>query len=525
MAVGMMACMSRRINQQFACQACGFTALQWTGRCDGCGAWNSLAKVAPADPRRVLAPLVSVAPKTSVDESPSGASMLPIGAIVRDDGAPRRVGISEFDRVLGGGLTPGSSTLLSGLPGIGKSTLLLQVAAGLAASESSVVYVAAEEAPTQLRRRAERLGTLPDTLRVTPETEIGALESLIADDPPDVMIIDSIQTVFDAQIAAGCGSIAQVRECTQRLANMARQASMIVVMVGHVTKDGVIAGPRVLEHLVDTVLHFSGDRQHGLRFLRADKHRFGTTDEVGIFTMTATGLVGVADAGQMFLQDRRTDVSGSVVVPLLDGVRPMLTEVQALVVAMPKGVSRAPARSTQGIDRSRLDVLLAVMQQRGNMSAAESDVFISLAGGVRSNEPGLDLGVVIAVVSALMNLAVPSDLVVVGELGLAGEVRQVRSIERRLAEAARHGFSQAIVPSSISRDLVIDGLQLLRVASITEATCTALLPPDLCAQVLAEAKEMKAHARVQAQEGALTSISPVATTLSTTEVLASTDVA
>lgn len=473
--------MTLRHDARFVCHACGNTALQWTGRCDGCGEWNTLEDTPTTARHRPVAPLVPVPePASSSAGIVPGCSGVPRSLALADVSAgpatPRAVGVAEFDRVLGGGLTPGSSTLLSGPPGIGKSTLVLQAAAGLAAGGASVLYVSAEEAPAQLKGRAARIGALPPSLRVTPETDLDLLEALIVDDAPEVVIVDSIQTVFDAHLDSGCGSTAQVRVCAQRLADLARRDTVTVLLVGHVTKDGSIAGPRVLEHVVDTVVQFSGDRTHDLRFLRAAKHRYGSIDEVGVFTMTDSGLVGVDDAGGLFLRDRLSGVSGSVVVPLLEGIRPMLTEVQALVGAPADGATRAPVRSTQGSDRARLDLILAVLRRRVGLAVGEHDVFVSLAGGMRSTEPGLDLGVAVAVASAVTDLPVPDDLVVVGEIGLGGELRGVRGIERRLTESARLGFTRAVVPASTPVGPFDETLDVQRVAGLAEAVQFALAP-------------------------------------------------
>ncbi len=381
---------------------------------------------------------------------------------------PVPVGIPELDRVLAGGLVPGSVTLVSGEPGVGKSTLLLQAAAGLARSSGGgpVLYVSAEEAVTQVRRRAERVDALEDSLLLNGDADLDLVERAIEAHDPSVVVVDSVQTVFDAATTSSPGTVAQVRASAQRLASLARRRGLSLVLVGHVTKDGSVAGPRVLEHLVDTVLTFDGDRQQGLRFLRAAKHRFGPTDELGVFTMVGAGLEGVADAGGLFLADRRRDVPGSIVVPLLDGVRPLLVEVQALVVPTAGGT---PQRTTQGVDRRRLDLVLAVLAQRAGVGVAGSDVFASVAGGLRANEPGVDLGLALAVASAHRGTAIPHDLLACGEVGLVGEVRQVRGVERRLAEAARLGYSTAIVPSGTPSDLAFPGLALVRVTDLGDA--------------------------------------------------------
>jgi DNA repair protein RadA/Sms len=391
---------------------------------------------------------------------------VPIAEVDVTGAAPVPVGIPELDRVLVGGLVPGSVTLVSGEPGIGKSTLLLQAASGMVTAGATVLYVSAEEAVTQVRRRAERLGTMPAGLLLTGDASVDAIEAAIDAHRPSAVVVDSIQTVFDSTVASGAGSVAQVRACAHRLAARARSRGTSLVLIGHVTKDGAVAGPRVLEHLVDTVLSFEGDRHHELRFLRATKHRFGPTDELGVFTMGAAGLEGIADAGGLFLSDRRVEVPGSVVVPVLDGLRPLLVEVQALTF---DNGGASPNRTVQGVDRGRLEMVLAVLAQRAGIRAIAGDVYVSVAGGLRAVEPGVDLGVAVAVASAAMGVAVRPDVVVCGELGLVGEVRQVRAIGRRIGEAARLGFTSAVVPAGTPDLPDAPGITLVRVADLSEA--------------------------------------------------------
>ncbi len=374
----------------------------------------------------------------------------PITAIGRSTGVP------ELDRVLGGGLVQGSATLLGGEPGIGKSTLLLQALGRMAAAGASCLLVCGEESKEQVRLRAERLQTLDRNLLIVTETSLPAILDRIIETRPDVVAVDSIQTVFDPEVGGAPGSVGQVRECAHRLVRVAKERSMATVLVGHVTKDGSLAGPRALEHVVDTVLAFEGDRHHSLRMLHALKHRFGTTNELGVFEMNETGMSEVEDPSSLFLADRRPGLPGSVVTATMEGVRPLLVEVQALVASTAAPSAR---RSARGLDSARLDLILAVLQSRAGCPLGNVDVYASVAGGLKVHDPGADLAVALAVTSALTGVALPEGLVAVGELGLGGELRQAGQTVRRLEEAARLGFRSAIVPTSTPH---VDGIRLQR---------------------------------------------------------------
>ena len=390
---------------------------------------------------------------------------VPIADVDLDRGGPRPTGLGELDRVLGGGLVNGSVTLVGGEPGIGKSTLLLQTLAAMAAGGHRALLVTAEESARQVRLRAERLDALVPGLHLVAESVLPAIVGHLADLSPEVVVVDSIQTIFDPELGSVPGSVTQVRECAQRLVAAAKELGVSVVLVGHVTKDGSLAGPRVLEHVVDTVLSFEGDRHHALRLLRAVKHRFGSSEELGLFEMGERGLVGVPDASGLLLTDRRCGVPGSVVAPTMDGHRPLLVEIQALV--SPSTLAQ-PRRSAQGLDHGRLTLLLAVLARRVGLGAfGESDVYASAVGGVRVAEPGADLALALALVSSLADQPLPADLVALGEVGLGGELRQAVQMPRRLAEAARLGFRRAVVPAS-SPDAP-PGLALLRAGTLAEA--------------------------------------------------------
>jgi DNA repair protein RadA/Sms len=446
-----------RMKVEYVCRDCGTNHPKWAGQCAGCGAWNALVEEV-ALPRDLpqIGPVSS--PRLLCDVDPLA-------------GRPDATGIGELDRVLGGGIVPGSVTLLGGEPGIGKSTLLLQLLAGW---PGRALYVTAEESAQQVRLRAERLAAVRPDLWLLAETSLGQILAAVEEVQPTIVVIDSIQSVHDPVLGSPPGSVVQVRGCAHQLVALAKQREVPVVLVGHVTKEGSLAGPRVLEHVVDTVLAFEGERHHALRLLRASKHRFGPTNELGLFEMAGHGLAGVPDPSQLFLGDRRIGVAGSAVAPTMEGQRPLLVEVQSLTTAAPPGV---PARrTTQGIDGNRLAMLLAVLQQRAGVQTQVHDVYASAVGGVRLVEPGLDLALCLAVVSAITDRPLPGDLVAFGEVGLAGEVRQVAHAPRRLSEAARLGFKRVIAPRS-APEPETDDLRLVRVASVPEALAACGLIP------------------------------------------------
>lgn len=448
-----------RLRTVYVCTDCGHEHPKWTGQCAGCGAWNSLVEDvvgdAPAAPtkRAAARPASAPVPLTTANASTTQA-------------AP--TGIGELDRVLGGGLVPGSVTLLGGEPGIGKSTLLSQV---VGRWPGRSLYVSAEESTDQVRLRAGRLGVNSDNALLVSLSVVDDIVAAIDAATPSLVIIDSIQTIADTSVGSAPGSVVQVRECAHRLVQEAKARGIAVVLVGHVTKEGSIAGPRLLEHVVDTVLSFEGDRVHALRTVRAMKHRFGSTNELGLFEMTADGLRDVPDASTLFLADRQRGVAGSVVVPVLDGHRPLLVELQALTTKMTSGVP--PRRSSQGFESSRLAMLLAVLDRRAGCSLSAHEVFVSVVGGIRVSDPGADLGMCVALASSLRDVAVDPTITCIGEVGLAGEVRHVAQIERRLSEAARLGFTSAIIPASASVRAP-QGVKLVKVASIGEAITRAM---------------------------------------------------
>lgn len=441
----------------FRCQECGTAAPRWVGRCPGCGEWNTLV-----EEREEPSGAAGARPATPTDVP------VPIGDVDAGEFTARPTGLAELDRVLGGGLVPGSVSLLGGEPGIGKSTLLLQTVAAMADTGCRCLLVSGEESKQQVRLRAERLGAIPPTVWLQSETVLPNVLTGVDEVKPDVVVIDSIQTLEDPELGSAPGSVAQVRECAAQLVRVAKERGLTVVLVGHVTKEGALAGPRVLEHVVDTVLSFEGDRHHALRLLRAVKHRFGSTAELGVFEMADSGLREVSDPSALFLGDRRPGVAGSAVISALEGSRPLLLEVQALTTGSELVM---PRRSAQGIDAARLALLLAVLEKHCRIPFAKVEVYASVVGGVKVFEPGADLGLVLALASAVRNRPLPKDLVACGEVGLGGEVRQVAQTGRRLAEAARLGFSRAIVPASAPDSP--DGMWLLRVSTVQEALVVA----------------------------------------------------
>jgi DNA repair protein RadA/Sms len=438
------------------CTECGSSSPRWAGRCGSCGEWNSL-----------------VEESREASAAPPGGSLpppgipVPVSEVVDDSIGLRPSGVAEFDRVLGGGLVPGSVTLVGGEPGIGKSTLLLQVAAASAARGCRVLYMSGEESPTQVRARASRLGALHDDLWLVSETVLPHLVGHLDRVQPDLVVVDSVQTLHDPVLGSAPGSVTQVRECAHGLVREAKHRGLAMLLVGHVTKDGALAGPRLLEHVVDTVVSFEGDRHHALRLLRAVKHRYGPTAELGLLEMSDDGLTEVTDPSEMFLADRMTGISGSAVVPTMDGGRPLLVEVQALVADSDLA---HPRRTAQGLDHGRLALLLAVLDRRVGLKSAKQDVHALAVGGVRVADPGADMALALAVASSLTDQTLPDDLVAMGEVGLGGEIRHVVHTERRLAEAARRGFARALVPRATPDVL---GVELLRVPTLAAAVALA----------------------------------------------------
>lgn len=475
-----------RQESRYICQACGAEHLRWEGQCRTCGEWNTLVETVvheAASRRRAPGPAAG-----------GGRRRAPQSLNSLREAEPVRIptGIDEMDRVLGGGLVPGSVVLLGGEPGIGKSTLLLQASAGLATgvgtassetaagsrgpSSGHVLYATGEESAGQVRLRAGRLGLLDgpvgERIQVVAEGEVGRIVELTRELVPTVLIVDSIQTVTADELEGPAGSVGQVRECTLRLMEVAKQEGVVVILVGHVTKDGSLAGPKALEHLVDAVLSLEGERTATMRLLRATKNRFGSTEEVGVFEMAEHGLAEVADPGRAFLSASDEHAPGSVAGAALEGTRPLLVEVQALVA--PGGYG-SPRRTASGIDANRLALLVAVLGRRAGIGLGSHDVYANLAGGLDLTDPGLDLPLAIALASSLRDKQVPRDLIAIGEVGLLGELRPVPGLERRMREAARLGFAAAIVPrTGRSQPPAMKGLEVVAVSNLREAVGRAI---------------------------------------------------
>jgi DNA repair protein RadA/Sms len=454
-----------KATSRFVCQSCGEAFLRWEGQCRACGEWNSLVET-------VVRAKASSAATTRIGQN--GAQPVPLRDI-GEAAVPRLpTSIAELDRVLGGGIVPGSLILLGGEPGIGKSTLLLQAAAGIG---RPIVYATGEESAAQVRLRAERLGLLDApagaAIQVLAERDIGRIVEVARSARPAMLVVDSIQTATIDELDGAAGSVGQVRESTVRLMEFAKGEGIAVVLVGHVTKDGSIAGPKTMEHLVDAVVALEGERFAALRLVRSSKNRFGSTDEVGVFEMTGDGMREVADPARAFLADHSEAAPGSVVAPTMEGSRPLLVEVQALV--SPAGYG-TPARKASGIDPNRLGLLVAVLGRRAGIGLGSHDVYANLAGGLSVAEPGLDLPVALALASSLRDRPMPPDSIAIGEVGLLGELRPVAGIERRLREAARLGFATAIVPrpGRGGRPPETPGLQVVEVATLRDAIAAGL---------------------------------------------------
>lgn len=439
----------------FVCQNCGYKAPKWLGRCPDCGAWNSL-----------------VEELTEIDRQDRGKSQplldrpQRIDTVAIDKEVRDTTGLSEFDRTLGGGVVPGSLVLIGGDPGIGKSTLILQVAQRLAQQGLRTLYISGEESVQQIKMRAQRISADSSELYLLSGTCLEDVIDRLDELAPRIIVIDSIQTIFTESLGSAQGSIGQVREVTSRLMNLAKSTNRAIFLIGHVTKDGAIAGPKVLEHLVDTVLYFEGDGSHMYRILRSVKNRYGPSNEIGVFEMMDNGLEEVGNPSKVFLEERARDVSGSVVISCIEGTRPLLVEMQALVCTTSLAI---PRRTTIGVDPNRVSVLVAVLAKRGGVALSDNDIFINVAGGIKISEPAIDLGIISTAASSFLNKPIPRNTVTFGEVGLSGEIRGVSQTELRLKEAVKLGFSRCLLPKKSIKALKgkVD-MELIGVSSVME---------------------------------------------------------
>lgn len=455
--------MPKKKKTMYVCQECGYDTPKWLGRCPGCGAWNTLVEEIVASESAAEGLRLGL----SDNEKPC-----PIGEVKASDMPRFSARSGELDRVLGGGIIPGSMVLIVGDPGVGKSSLTLKVCAEVARENRRVLYVTGEESTRQVRMRADRLNAIAADLLVVSETNLATIENHIDNVKPELVVIDSIQTIFKPEIQSAPGSVSQVRECAVDLLRIAKSKGIAVFVIGHVTKEGSLAGPRVLEHIVDTVLYFEGERNAEFRVLRAVKNRFGSTNELGLFEMRDIGLVDVPDASKLFLSDRPND-SGSVIIPTVEGTRPLLVELQALVAPTPY---IPPRRTADSIDIKRIQLLLAVLEKRVHLQIGASDVYVKVAGGIKIDEPAADLGICVAMASSFAGRLLRPKTIVFGEVGLSGEVRAVGQADIRINEAKRLGFEAAVLPLKNYRQLAseISGIQLYGAESIKDALSLAM---------------------------------------------------
>ena len=447
--------MAKAKKSIFFCQNCGHEESKWLGQCPACKEWNTFVE------EKV------VSTGTNAIKSRKEVKIVSLSSVVTEDDERILTGIDELDRVLGGGIVPGSLVLVGGDPGIGKSTLLLQVCQRLSAAGKKILYISGEESLRQIKLRANRMGEFTDNLNLLCETNLDMIRNVIEEQKPDAVVIDSIQTMYNEEVGSAPGSVSQVRESTNILMQLAKGLNISIFIVGHVTKEGTVAGPRVLEHMVDTVLYFEGDRHASYRILRGVKNRFGSTNEIGVFEMQKTGLVEVENPSEFMLSGKPDNASGSVVACAIEGTRPMLMEIQALVCKSNFGM---PRRTAAGLDYNRVNLLMAVLEKRLGLPLSNYDAYVNIAGGIRMNEPAMDLGVVLAIVSSYKNRPVAEDTIVFGEVGLSGEVRAVTMPEQRIAEARKLGFKTCILPEvSVKSIGNIDGIEVIGINSVNQA--------------------------------------------------------
>lgn len=451
-----------KVKTKYVCQQCGYETARYMGKCPECGNWETFVeeKVIPEQTPKNNRVVLDTMPPTPIKE-------IKVGSEIRVS-----TNISEFDRVLGGGLVQGSLVLIAGDPGIGKSTILLQSSGELCKQNKKVLYVSAEESASQIKLRADRLNISHDNLYIYPQTNFESIKYQIQNERPDIVVIDSIQAIYSTDVQSSAGSVSQIRECCNALMQIAKQENITIIVIGHVTKEGNIAGPKVLEHMVDTVIQFEGDKYKSYRILRAVKNRFGNTSEVGIFEMGEHGLTEVINPSELFLKEyNQSQATGSVIIVTNEGTRPMLVEIQALVGTTPYP---SPRRVTNGVDLSRVLQILAVLEKRVGMNLSKQDVYVNVIGGIDIQEPAADLGIALAVATCARDVVIDAHTAIVGEVGLSGEIRAVNNIEKRIREVQKLGFKKIIIPYSNKIDEQFEGIQIVRVKRIIEAISACL---------------------------------------------------
>lgn len=451
-----------KVKTKYVCQQCGYETARYMGKCPECGNWETFVeeKVLPEQTPKNNRVVLDTIPPTPIKE-------IKVGSEIRVS-----TNISEFDRVLGDGLVQGSLVLIAGDPGIGKSTILLQSSGELCKQDKKVLYVSAEESASQIKLRADRLNISHDNLYIYPQTNFESIKYQIQNERPDIVVIDSIQAIYSTDVQSSAGSVSQIRECCNALMQIAKQENITIIVIGHVTKEGNIAGPKVLEHMVDTVIQFEGDKYKSYRILRAVKNRFGNTSEVGIFEMGEHGLTEVINPSELFLKEyNQSQATGSVIIVTNEGTRPMLVEIQALVGTTPYP---SPRRVTNGVDLSRVLQILAVLEKRVGMNLSKQDVYVNVIGGIDIQEPAADLGIALAVATCARDVVIDPHTAIVGEVGLSGEIRAVNNIEKRIREVQKLGFKKIIIPYSNKIDEQFEGIQIVRVKRIIEAISACL---------------------------------------------------
>ena len=456
-----MAIKSEKTKTKWVCQECGYETSKYLGKCPDCGNWGTLIEEV-----EVFLKEKSVQTTSIRDSEPSLIDDIEIDSSIRVS-----TGLEEFDRVLGGGLVQGSLTLLAGDPGIGKSTLLLQAGTNLSNNNKKLLYVTAEESSSQVKLRAKRLGVTSNSLYIYAQNNFELIKKHIAELKPEIVIIDSIQAIYSNDVTSTAGSVSQIRECTNLLMDLSKSQNITIVIVGHVTKDGNIAGPKVLEHMVDSVMYFEGDKYKSYRILRCMKNRFGTTNEVGLFNMTESGLEQVFNPSELFLDRANTNTPGSVIIATNEGTRPLLVEIQALV-----GTTSYPSgrRVSNGVDYNRLLQIIAVLEKRLGINLSKQDVYVNVIGGIDINEPAADLGIALAVLTCARDVVVDADTVIVGEIGLSGEIRSVNNIEKRIIEAQKLGFKKIIIPNQLDKKSKFDEIEVIQIKRLLDAISTCV---------------------------------------------------